>query len=114
MMRFSILLLIAAILAFITSCHCSRKPGTENPTPNIVLIYFDDLGYGDVGAYGATEIETHNIDRLAALVGSQVRSRDGEDLLDAFLAEINPEKLQEMIIFFEEIRGADHKDVQQL
>ena len=33
--------------------------------PNIVLIYVDDLGYGDVGCYGATRVRTPNIDRLA-------------------------------------------------
>jgi arylsulfatase A-like enzyme len=33
--------------------------------PNIVLIYADDLGYGDVGSYGATHVATPNIDRLA-------------------------------------------------
>ena len=33
--------------------------------PNIVLIYADDVGYGDVGCYGATRVATPNIDRLA-------------------------------------------------
>lgn len=33
--------------------------------PNVVLIYADDLGYGDLSCYGATKIATPNIDRLA-------------------------------------------------
>ena len=33
--------------------------------PNIIVIYADDLGYGDVGAYGSTVLKTKNIDRLA-------------------------------------------------
>jgi arylsulfatase A-like enzyme len=33
--------------------------------PNIVLIYADDLGYGDVSCYGATGVKTPSIDRLA-------------------------------------------------
>ncbi|MDQ8208239.1 sulfatase-like hydrolase/transferase [Coraliomargarita sp. SDUM461003] len=34
--------------------------------PNVVLIFADDLGYGDLGCYGATKVQTPNIDRLAA------------------------------------------------
>ncbi|MQY80245.1 MAG: sulfatase-like hydrolase/transferase [Bacteroidetes bacterium] len=64
-MKFLAIILIVAILAIFTYCNSSQKSGEENRPPNIVLIYFDDLGYGDVGAYGATEIKTPNIDRLA-------------------------------------------------
>ena len=36
------------------------------PPPNVVLIFADDLGYGDLGCYGATKLKTPNIDKLAA------------------------------------------------
>ena len=40
--------------------------GQNPPTPpNIVFILCDDLGYGDIGAFGQTKIKTPNIDRLA-------------------------------------------------
>jgi arylsulfatase A len=34
--------------------------------PNIILIMADDLGYGSLGCYGSKEVETPNIDRIAA------------------------------------------------
>ncbi len=33
--------------------------------PNIIIIYADDVGYGDIGCYGAEAIPTPNIDGLA-------------------------------------------------
>ncbi len=37
----------------------------EPVKPNVILIYADDLGYGDLSCYGATAVRTPNIDRLA-------------------------------------------------
>ena len=39
---------------------------TQPARPNIVVIYADDVGYGDVSAYGKTRLRTPHIDRLAA------------------------------------------------
>ncbi|MCX5683523.1 MAG: arylsulfatase [Planctomycetota bacterium] len=43
----------------------AADPAPARP-PNIVFILADDLGYGDLGCYGATKVKTPNIDRLAA------------------------------------------------
>jgi len=37
----------------------------ESSKPNILLIYADDIGYGDFGCYGAKAVQTPNVDRLA-------------------------------------------------
>jgi arylsulfatase A-like enzyme len=42
-----------------TNAQASEKP-------NIIIIYADDLGYGDVSCYGATKVSTPNMDRLAS------------------------------------------------
>ena len=37
----------------------------KRSTPNVVILYADDLGYGDLGCYGAMDIPTPNLDALA-------------------------------------------------
>jgi arylsulfatase A-like enzyme len=54
-----------AFLLFLLAALLFEPPAHAQQRPNIVLIYVDDLGYGDTSAYGATTIRTPNIDRLA-------------------------------------------------
>jgi arylsulfatase A-like enzyme len=42
-----------------------QQPAAAQERPNIVLIVADDLGHGDLGSYGAPDIRTPNLDRLA-------------------------------------------------
>ncbi|WP_405295683.1 arylsulfatase [Algibacter sp. Ld11] len=66
-------LLASALVVSAWSCKDNKNQGVQNTEtnleeivkPNIVFIYLDDLGYGDISANGATEINTPNIDKLA-------------------------------------------------
>ncbi|TWU29119.1 sulfatase family protein [Novipirellula artificiosorum] len=53
---------LGILCGFLTSCG---QVAQAQDKPNVVLIYIDDLGYGDLGCYGCTDIPTPNIDRLA-------------------------------------------------
>jgi len=59
------LTLFAATICSLYSCKTPQDQAETAKLPNVVIIYADDLGYGDVSAYGATEISTPNMDRLA-------------------------------------------------
>ena len=52
----------------LSGCGLQELPAESPSTstkPNIVLIYTDDVGYGDLSCYGQKKINTHNIDALA-------------------------------------------------
>ncbi|MHB1178366.1 MAG: sulfatase family protein [Daejeonella sp.] len=55
-------------LILLGSCsYCiAQKTKLSSSLPNIVVIYMDDMGYGDVDAYGGIDYTTPNIDKLAA------------------------------------------------
>ena len=59
--------LLAVASALLIACGGSPSPEDSTPTkPNFVLIFIDDMGYGDIGPFGSTLNRTPNLDRLAA------------------------------------------------
>lgn len=53
------------LILFLLSCLNSCQLDQQTQKPNIIIIYADDLGYGDVSAYGQGKLNTPNIDKLA-------------------------------------------------
>lgn len=60
MFRAALVLLLAA-----ATVGRAEPPGKPNAPPNVVIMYCDDLGYSDIGPFGAQGFETPNLDRLA-------------------------------------------------
>jgi arylsulfatase A-like enzyme len=66
-MKLKNLTFYSIILAVIfSSFSCSQKEQIQDSNqPNVVLIFVDDMGYGDLGCYGHPNIKTPNIDNMA-------------------------------------------------
>ena len=65
---------IVTIFFGITTIYGCQIKNHPVKRPNIILIYLDDLGYGDVSAYEAGKLKTPNIDKLA---NNGIRFTDG-------------------------------------
>ena len=85
----------------------SNSCAANTRLPNFIIIYCDDLGYGDLGCYGSRAILTPNIDRMAADNSQMCHSNifftlfinDGHAFDPFFITwEFFPHLIQEMII----------------
>jgi len=52
-------------LFLLTGCSSGGGAKSDQP-PNVIIIFADDLGYGDLGVYGHPTIQTPSLDRMAA------------------------------------------------
>jgi len=62
--RFAAALFAAVLFAAVILTNISTTVAADRP-PNVVIIFIDDMGYGDIGPFGATGYETPNLDRMA-------------------------------------------------
>lgn len=49
----------------LAACAAAAFTAVAGEKPNVIFILADDIGYGDLGCYGATAVKTPNVDRLA-------------------------------------------------
>ncbi|MBI4880778.1 MAG: sulfatase-like hydrolase/transferase [Planctomycetes bacterium] len=57
--------LLAALLGLLSACSRAPGEGPAGPRPNVVVLLTDDLGFADTGPYGASDVSTPTLDRLA-------------------------------------------------
>ena len=66
-MKSLVSLILLTISILIVSCsQKTQKKTNTNQAPNFVVVFIDDMGYGDIGTQGATGWTTPNLDKMAA------------------------------------------------
>jgi len=101
---------------FFCACGSKEEQEIKSDLPNFVFIFADDLGYGDLGCFGASDIATPNIDRIAAegikftsfLSASPVCSPSRAGLLTGRM----PQRMGINTVFFpESLTGMDPEEI---
>ena len=72
--RIKSLLRLSITISLVSGNLIYAEEATAHTRPNVVIIYGDDVGYGDLGVYGSERIPTPNLDALA---NSGLRFTDG-------------------------------------
>ena len=59
---------LSVLLLFTLSCQPTQKIQQENKNfkPNIIILFADDMGYGELGCYGNPDAITPNLDHFAS------------------------------------------------
>ncbi|MBW1900623.1 MAG: sulfatase-like hydrolase/transferase, partial [Deltaproteobacteria bacterium] len=65
-MKALILLITLKIILFILPSAYAGQGSLQASRPNIIFIFTDDLGYGDIESFGAVNIKTPSIDRMGS------------------------------------------------
>ncbi len=63
-MRYSLTSTVTVLSLCLLSAATAMAGEPASPRPNVLLILVDDLGYGDLSSFGATDLQTPHIDRL--------------------------------------------------
>lgn len=65
MIRLALLLLFAIATLGVVASPCLADQTGKRPGPNVVVIFVDDMGYADIGPFGAEAYATPHLDRVA-------------------------------------------------
>ena len=64
-MQLASLVAVSSVGAFLSSCTTHNSNETSSAKPNFIVIYCDDMGYGDLACFGNPTIRTPHLDRMA-------------------------------------------------
>ena len=117
-MNFSKLLLVPFVTSFLLIISSCGKLDQESK-PNFIIIFVDDLGYGDLGSYGHPTIKTPNLDQMAGegmrftqfYVGSSICTPSRAALLTGKLPVQTGMYGQRSVLFPDNAGGLDPNEV---